>query len=123
LSLYLGIVSLHSLVEKGTNPQDMDYLSYAQKKKLELALPNLKLLVWLDKKGLYNFQQILADEGYTELDSLTEMEIGAVMHLSNRVGNLNQHQNFLRALDELRKEAKTKAAGQAFDDDNSQQGI
>ena len=115
-SLYVGIFSLHSLVEKGANPQDMDYLSHAQREKMELALPNLKLLVWLDEKGLYNFQQILADEGYTELHSLAEMDIEAVMQLAKRIGNYDQRQNLLQALDELHK-------AKASDDSNSQGGI
>jgi len=94
----------------------MDYLSHAQREKLELTLPNLKLLVWLDEKGLYNFQQILADEGYTELHSLAEMNIEAVMQLAKRIGNYDQRQNLLQALDELRK-------AKASDDSNSQGGI
>ena len=98
----------------------MDYLSHAQRDKLELALPKLKLLIWLDKKGLYDFQHILGDKGYTDLHSLAEMDIKAVMLLALHIKNFHQHQKFLQALDELRQEAK---ADLNFDGSTSQTGI
>jgi len=100
----------------------MEYLTHAQRDKLNLALPKLKLLVWLDKKGLYSFHRALADEGYTDLHSLAEMDIEAVMLLAKSIKNLNQHQNLLHALDELRKEAEATVANQGFDDGTSQTG-
>lgn len=106
---------MKKLAESG-NPKKMDYLTYSQKSKLGLALPKLKLLVWLDQKGLYGFKNILADKGYTDIDSLASMNIDAVMKLAKGISSYDDHQLLLQELDELRKEG---SKGNDVEDDDS----
>ena len=73
-----------------------------------VALPKLKLLVWLDQKGLYSFKHILANEGYTDIDSLATMSIDAIMKLANEISDFDGHDQLLQELDELRKERSDK---------------
>lgn len=79
-------------------------MSTSEKNKLNTHLPNLKLLVWLDGKGLYSFKPILAEKGYTDIDSLATMSIDAVMELAKEINMYSGHTILLQELDELRKE-------------------
>ena len=99
------------------NYQKMDYLTYLQKNRLMSVLPKLKLMVWLDQNGLYMFKPILADNGYTDIDSLAGMSIDAVMKLAKEISNYDGHQLLLQELDELRKE------GALADDDNQEEDV
>lgn len=101
--IHVGITTLEILAENG-NPKNMDYLTYSQKRNLESALPKLKLLVWLDQKGLYSFKSILADKGYTDVNSLATMTIDDVMRLAKEISDYDRHHVLLQELDELRKE-------------------
>jgi len=94
---------LKNLAESG-NPKKMNYLTHSQKHKLELALPKLKLLVWLDQKGLYGFKKILADKGYTDINSLASMSIDSVMKLAKEISSYDGHHLLFQELDKLRKE-------------------
>ena len=94
---------MKKLAEDG-NPQNMQYLTYSEKNKLLSILPQLKLMVWLDQNGLYKFKSILADNGYTDIDSLAGMSIDAVMELAREIRSYDGHQLLLHELDELRKE-------------------
>lgn len=98
---------MRKLAEDG-NPQKMDYLNHSQKRKLNLILPKLKLLVWLDQRGLYSYKPILADKGYTDIDSLATMSIDAIMELAKEISDYDGHHLFLQELDELRKEVTMK---------------
>lgn len=98
-----GINTLKKLVESG-NPKKMDYLTYSQKSKLIMLLPKLKLWVWLDERGLYSFEPILADKGYTDIDLLATMSIDAVMKLVKEISGYDGHDLLLQELDKLRKE-------------------
>ena len=98
-----GINTLKKLVESG-NPKKMDYLTYSQKNKLTMLLPKLKLWVWLDERGLYSFEPILAAKGYTDIDLLATMSIDAVMKLAKEISGYDGHDLLLQELDELRKE-------------------
>ena len=94
----------------------MDYLTNSQKNKLMSLLPKLKLMVWLDQKGLYTFNTILAEHGYTDIDSLVGMSIDEVMKLAKEVSSYDGHQLLLQELDKLRKEGAT------VDDDDQENG-
>lgn len=107
-----GIDSLKKLVEESGNLENKDFLSISEKKTLNTHLPNLQLLVWLDDRGLYSFKTILANKGYTDIDSLAAMNIDAVMKLAKEINMYSGHILLLQELDELRKEGTV-----AFDND------
>ena len=99
-----GINSLKKLVEDSSNLENVDFLSISERNTLNTHLPNLKLLVWLDDRGLYSFKTILANKGYTDIDSLATMSIDAVMKLAKEINMYSGHTLLLQELDGLRKE-------------------
>ena len=99
-----GINSLKKLVEESGNLENLDFLSISERNTLNTHLPNLKLLVWLDDRGLYSFKTILANKGYTNIDSLVTMSIDAVMKLAKEINMYSGHTLLLHELDGLRKE-------------------
>ena len=103
VNIFVGIDTLGKLAEDG-NPQNMHYLTYSEKNKLLSILPQLKLMVWLDQNGLYKFKSILADNGYTDIDSLADMSIDAVMKLAKEISSYDGHQLLIHELDKLRKD-------------------
>ena len=113
---------MKKLAETG-NLQKMDYLTYSQKNRLMSVLPKLKLMVWLDQNELYKFKPILAENGYTDIDSLAGTSIDGVMKLAKEISSYDGHQLLLRELDELRKErVMVDDEGEELDPSQSSEG-